>query len=174
LGIAAVLGQDGGSATLLFPGTGLETFSNYGVEAGTAEADHFMFGDGYGGGTPVDGYIDNILYWNCPGSVTPTADLRLAETKPDSGGHLRLAPNPAHNEALAAVPVPVAGNVQLTVYDLTGGKVLREELGFQMSGTTTRRLPLANLASGIYLLDEEEDSGQGWHSLQRFKFVVIH
>lgn len=60
-------------------------------------------------------------------------------------------PNPFNPSTSVAFSLPKAGEVSLTVYDVTGKKVMDAAKGYFEAGTHTVRLDVSSLPSGVYL-----------------------
>ena len=65
---------------------------------------------------------------------------------------LSAYPNPFNPATTLEYQLPTAGNVTLTVYDISGKEVLRKEAGFHPAGSVTEKLSLNSFPSGVYLV----------------------
>jgi hypothetical protein len=67
------------------------------------------------------------------------------------------APNPFNMATVVKASLPVASNYTLTLYNVTGQKVM-DFSGFSEAGTVTFNVDLTNRASGIYFYKFEAGS----------------
>ena len=81
-------------------------------------------------------------------------ELRLAPATnavADTDLKVTMLPNPATDAVKIIVTNPAADQVSIRIVDITGLSVYASELGAQQNGTVT--IPLAQLASGIYMVE---------------------
>jgi hypothetical protein len=68
---------------------------------------------------------------------------------------LDIAPNPATKRARIAYSVPLAGPVNLKLYDVSGSLVRTPASGYASAGSHTVQLDASGLPRGVYLLKLE-------------------
>jgi len=101
-------------------------------------------------------YEINGLFWREPGDTTGLGPMILAATEPvELGAPLsfitaRNYPNPFNPVTTINYSVPIAGDVQLTVYDLTGREVANLVDRYQTAGSYAVAWDGKSSASGIY------------------------
>lgn len=105
---------------------------------------------------------DNIIYavkvtpdcagWNVNEAVNPVTSLSVR-------------PNPAQNVLYLDVNASQASEMNATVYNVVGQKVIDQNLSALSTGINTRSLDITNLNSGIYILTV---SANGYTETQKF------
>jgi len=84
-------------------------------------------------------------FWN-PVGIEP------GPAQPILSGSLKISPNPANDKAAITFYNEVAGNVSVSVYDLSGRMVLTTSLGSQQPGPVSGTLNIQHLPSGTYIV----------------------
>ncbi|MDP8238131.1 MAG: T9SS type A sorting domain-containing protein [Candidatus Hatepunaea meridiana] len=85
---------------------------------------------------------DGLSVIQLTGSIETPYDYEITSTYP----------NPFNSQMQVSYSLPEAGNVKLSVYDLTGRSVMELFNGHHQAGMHTTLLDGSNLASGIYLI----------------------
>jgi hypothetical protein len=71
---------------------------------------------------------------------------------------LRITPNPFTNATTINYSLPIAGNISLKLYDVTGTLVSTLASGYRAAGTSSFIVHRSSLSSGIYLLKLETET----------------
>ncbi len=79
----------------------------------------------------------------------------VRETAAGKGLDVKLVPNPASDEVRVAFTQAKPTNVTVRILDLSGVSVYNQSLGVKQNGSVT--IPLANMASGIYMVELTTD-----------------
>ena len=95
--------------------------------------------------------VEDVASWvNDP---PPLAKLRRMEGEAGASGRLSVWPNPARGHAEITFSVPARSRVSLSVYDISGGEVLRVvEPGAMEAGRYAVDIDGGHLAPGTYLV----------------------
>ncbi len=91
-------------------------------------------------------------------TVFYTPPVAIQEPRPSRAGtRLTIAPNPtAARQATLRYSLPSAGPAKLTIYDISGQRVLTQTYATQRNGSLS--LNLRNLTAGVYLVRLESDT----------------
>ncbi len=109
----------------------------------------------------------------CEGIIDPCIPVVSAQ-EPSRAGTLELwvYPNPAQGEALLQCRLPVGGAVQLQLFDASGSRLLRQELGYLPAGLHGFPLKL-EASGGPFLLCQVLLSHEGGMAVGVEKVVVV-
>jgi len=69
-----------------------------------------------------------------------------------NNGTLRINPNPARDFIQINFVNETAGNLAISVYDLTGRQIVNSSLGYQLKGNVETTYPVGNLSNGTYII----------------------
>lgn len=72
-----------------------------------------------------------------------------------TSAEIRVFPNPSNGNFTLNIEVPQKGNLKVTIMDINGREIAREELG-NFSGNYTNAFDLSDQAKGIYVLKIEQ------------------
>jgi len=125
------------------PMTGLQL--TYGIDIFDADQDgdgDFMLSTGSGG---------CLFFRNITGDSTGAVQPRQA-TAPYRGPVLSIGPNPANPLTIISCQLPVASNISLEVFDISGRKVVELASGFHPPGEYRYVWDASKNASGIYII----------------------
>ncbi|HOX24999.1 MAG TPA: M20/M25/M40 family metallo-hydrolase [Candidatus Krumholzibacteria bacterium] len=104
-----------------------------------------------GTGSLVEALIDDVL-------ITATrGDPTAVSPSPDFAASLRAQPNPFNPQTTLGYTLPRAGFAEIAVFDPRGRLVARPLAGPRPAGAGEVRLPAADLASGVYLVQLQLD-----------------
>jgi len=93
------------------------------------------------------------------GGQADFSDLDEPALRPRSVRIAGAHPNPFNPATTLEVVLPEAGPLTLSVFDLAGRLVQRQQLEWAPAGLTTRRLDLSGHASGLYVVTAEHARG---------------
>jgi hypothetical protein len=177
----------GGGGTVMTPGEGNPvSLPNFGTNLATVTgADRLAIGDLAAGGSPVDGYIGNLIIYRCPNAPGSGGQASPLKKVPDPTPEISSAglswvkgavvvPNPAASKATLFVNLAQPGQVEARVLNLVGSTVLEEGLGDQVAGVSEKELDLSHLASGIYIVVVTSSDNSGTRVVGTFKLAVVH
>jgi hypothetical protein len=78
---------------------------------------------------------------------------------------LELYPNPVSGDLNVKIDSEKAGEINLTLFDLTGSEVLRQQVEI-LGGENHHQLDLRFLSSGVYMLNIETNEGSGTYRIE--------
>ncbi|MFA7330537.1 MAG: phospholipase D-like domain-containing protein [Candidatus Delongbacteria bacterium] len=93
------------------------------------------------------------------GGTADFSDLAEPSLRPQAVRIAGAHPNPFNPATTLEVVLPEAGPLTLSVYDLAGRLVARQQLDWAPAGLSTRRLDLGGHASGLYVVTAEHARG---------------
>jgi hypothetical protein len=136
-----------------------------------------------GGDNPGHGPASVINAICDSGTLTPgalaaaKADARLNPKTPEPftnrKGILATFPNPGRDRILASFNVAYPGTVVLALADVTGNQVRRWPLGTLAAGEQQTWLDTSSLATGLYFLSLQLDTGSGPTLQALFKVAIL-
>ena len=125
--------------------------------------------------TKVTVYVNGSTVWGEePGAGTAVfASLETTRRKLPGNRDLIAVPNPAKDQVLVLYRLEQASAARLVLTTLAGEMVISKSLGERPSGENTAALDFQNLATGIYYLFLQVDSGYGYVSRANFKLAIV-
>lgn len=93
------------------------------------------------------------------GGTADFDDLEEPGLRPQALRIAGLHPNPFNPSTQVEIVLPTAGPLTLSVYDLAGRLIQRQELAWAPAGLSSQRLDLSGHASGLYVLTAEHAKG---------------
>ena len=93
--------------------------------------------------------------------LSPTGHVGNLDLKTNQNSNMTIYPNPANGSSTLTFNLPETGNVNLTIYDISG-KVISQYNSFLESGIQSFQLP--TIQSGLYLVSA---TGKGYHGVTK-------
>jgi hypothetical protein len=120
----------------------------------------------------TDSYANRVWWWReranvcCPAwaYADPTAVVDVGDPPPGPAGAyaiLGASPNPFHSTAMVRVQLARASQVVLETYDVTGRKVLNQNLGIHPAGVAQLAVPRADVPGLLLYRLRVTDPGTG-------------
>ena len=133
------------------------------------------------GGDNFNGLSAGVTNALCPvtpgGLIVAKADSRPNPKTPVAYAHrkgiLATFPNPGQDRILASFHLAYSGSVVLALADVAGNQVRRWPLGTLAAGEQQTWLDTSSLASGLYFLSLQLDTGSGPTLQALFKVAIL-
>jgi hypothetical protein len=100
--------------------------------------------------------LRKVIYDTIPADTT--AAFRIAVNDQPALNNIaaiytsKVQPNPAHEQVIVSINGPIAGKTTITLTDMWGKVLIRQQKTLQQNRSFTTRLPLHQLAKGIYFV----------------------
>ena len=102
--------------------------------------------------TADDGGNSEVTEWRCSGWGEDEIILEPEQNLVDSHILLQVSPNPFNPETVLSYTLPEAGEIQLSVFDVTGREAAVLHSGYHQAGNFSMKFNAGDLSSGVYFI----------------------